>query len=234
MSLLFDLVKAFGFGVMAFVVFPIVAAFLPWSVAKGIIGRYQQIAMQLIGRGLLLMRSHGGLSLKKSTYDARLGAEKVWLGREKQHFFDPHDYQATFKGYPFGLAHEDRAVVIDCRTAYFGRVFRELVQNERSERDGMLKAYFAVPEGVRQLVNIADALPVIQNPARPNVTDRIDSYAEKGQSLFNSRADLVSQAQWFIALVVGVGVVWGLKQLATSGAADIGRTLPIFIGLGAG
>lgn len=230
MSFFFDLFKAFGFGFMAFFLLPLVAAMLPWEYAMRIVRPYQSIAMSLLGRGIMLQRSHGGLRLKKSRFDPRIGAERIQIGRHKKYFTDPHDFMSTFRGYPFGLAHEDRGVIVDARTCYFGRRCRELIENGRFENQrGHVKAFFSVPDGVRELVNIADIKPIVQGSATPGLADRVDTYAEKGQSGFDS-AQLIQQMPFLIALGVGFGLMWFAKELGGS-ASTPGDVIPIMIGV---
>lgn len=231
MSFFLDLFKAFGFGLMLFIGIGIVSSLLPWVYGKHIARPYRSIAMELLGRGVFLQRSHGSYSLKRSSYDANMGAEKVNLGGEAKHFFDPDDLMSTFRNKPFGLAHEDRAVIFDARTAFLGRRFAELKNTGDWLTDGHRKAYFAIEEGVAELVNLADALPIIQNPGKPGVVDRVDNYAEKGQTLFDSR-NVMQQIQLFIALGVGFGLMWLAAQLVASGASDVGVSLPVWLSWG--
>lgn len=230
MSLILDLLKYFMMGLGVFIFIPVIASLLSsTSVGKGIIDEYHGLAMTLLGRALLLQRSHGSLKLKKSTFDPKFAAERIRIKGQPRYFYDPNNLMSTFKNRSFGLAHEDRAVVVDARTAYFGRRFAELHNAGKLQVKDHIKAYFAVPEGLYELVDLRDVKAIIQNPGAPGLADRIDSYAEKGQSLFNS-GTVMQQMQLFMALGVGFGLMWFAAQIQQTGAGEVGSTLPIFLG----
>lgn len=233
MSWLTNLFYMWFFGVVGFFVLPIFAAALPWEYAKRVISPYHSIAMTLLGRGIMLQRSHGGLTLKKSKFDPRFeeGAEMVRIGREKKHFRDPNDYMTTFKGRPFGLAHEDRSVIVNARVAYFGRVFRELCETGRFEHNEQLNAFFSIPKGLHELVNIADIKAIVQQSAAPGAASREETHAEKSQSMFDSR-NIIDTMTWLIALGAGYGLVFGASYLAESTGTSGGSTIiPIVVGV---
>lgn len=233
MSWLTNLFYAWFFGVVGFFVLPLFAAGLPWQYAKRVLGTYHSIAMTLLGRGLLLQRSHGGLSLKKSTFDARFeeGAEKVRIGGETKHFRDPHDFMSTFKGRPFGMAHEDRSVIVDARVAYLGRRFRHLVENGDFEHGDALKAYFAIPEGVRSLVNLSDIKAIVQQSGAPVAASREETHAEKSQEGFNTR-NIIDTMTWLISLGAGYGLMFMANELSNSTSGGGGSVIPIVVGVG--
>lgn len=229
--LLGDLLKLWLAGLAVFILFPIVTVPLPDRYADPITGFYFDVTMALLGSAILLQRSNGGLQLKKTTFDPTLGeagAEVTYIKSEEKSFMDPKDLMSTWRDRPFGLAHEDRAVIIDARTAFLGRRFAELKRAGRWVVDGKRKAYFALNAGHQTLVRLEDALSVIQHKAAPGITDRIDSYAEKGQAEFNTGTRM-QQAKLFIALGVGLGAMFLLKQVASStgGGSIVGGGIPI-------
>lgn len=211
MSIHIDLLQSFTLGLVGFFCLPLIAGALPWERSKGLIGTYHSIAMGLLGRALLVKRSHGGLTIKKSRFEPPLG-EKVSIAKGAMYFKDPQNFMSTFRGYPFGIVHEDYAAIVDARTAFFGRRFADLHSRNEWERNGMFKAYFAVEAGLRTLVNIDDVKPVVQQSGAPELVERLDTFGEKAQALFNSNK-LIQQTAFFMALGVGVGVMWMIREL---------------------
>lgn len=238
MSILFDMMKAFGFGVILFFIAPLFAGLLPWEPrdrlpgAKSIIIPYQKIAMALIDRGVLLQQSHGGLKLKKSEYYPKIPTERVTIGRQTKDYKDPANLMGTFHGKPFGLVHEEWAAIVDARTLYFIRKFRELHDQNEWERKSMKKAYFSIDrDGDEELVSITDLMDGGRpQSASPNLVERLTEFAKKSQAGYNS-TQLFQQTKFFIALGVGVGLMWLLKE-AGGAAGDVGRVLPAMVGVG--
>lgn len=218
--LLPEMMKWFLGGLTLFILFPLASMALPERHAKRIMNFYHDVLMALINRAILLQRSNGGLRLKKSTFDptaGKAGAERIRISGEERFFFDPQDLMSTFRDHSFGLAHEDRAVVLDARTAYFGRRFAQLKRAGQWVVEGHRKAFFAIKPDMQTLVRIEDAKAIIQNPATPGVTDRIDNYAEKGQAGFNTG----TTAQ-YMKLLMAAGAGFGMMFIASYLVSSIG------------
>lgn len=233
MSWLTNAMMLFLIGIMVFMIgIPLLASLLPWRYAEGVVDQYQKIAISLVGKAIMLQRSHGGLALKKAKFDPQVGAMWIRIGGEKQYFEDPKNYMTTFKGRPFGLAHEDRATIVDARMAYLARRFRELREAGRFEDDTKgFKAFFSIPEGERVLVNLADIKAIVQKSASPRAVTREKTIAEKSQEAFNS-TNIVDTMTYLISLGAGMGLMWLAAEFAarSSGGGGGGSVIPIVLG----
>lgn len=225
MSLLFDLAKTYAIGLLLFVAIPMATAPLSWERKRGVIHTFTGMAMSALGRGLLIQREHGGLLLKKTKFDTRLGAgaELARMGGELKHWKDPENLMSTLHGKPFGLAHEAKNAIVDARMCRAGRLLRELDEaGERElEADGttFYTAFFHISDD-HPLVSITDALPLIQGSGDPGLPDRIETYVEKGNQGYDT-TQIKQGAEWLTMMAVGFGLTWIGSKLAAAGGGTI-------------
>lgn len=204
-----EIAKAALLGVLAWVLVPIVATMAApdHELTEKIIGAYHTTAISILGRALFITRSHGGFRLKKTVFDPTENDEKAYVGGEEKHWKDPDNMMSTWRGYPFGLAHEDRNVIYDARFAHFARRYIEDKRRGTWEVDGLRKAYIALEAGRRYLVDPSAPRKVIQTQTSPGLSSRLKVFTEKGNALFNSRNVLQTTA-WLMALGAGLGLMW--------------------------
>lgn len=226
MSLISELLKFWMMGLAIFLIVPVLGAVLPWSMARKLIHQYHSIAMTLLGRALLMQSGKNSYKLKKSTFDPKFDAERIRIKGKPRYFEDAAGLMSTFKNRSFGLVHPDRAVVLDARMPWFARRYAEMYNSGKLWDGDAIKAYFAVPEGVRELINLRDIKAITPYPGEPNWPDRIDIQTEKGQAGFNSTTTK-QQLQLAMTALLGIGLMWGASQIAQSGAGSVGGSLPI-------
>ncbi|GAA0305684.1 hypothetical protein [Halarchaeum salinum] len=222
MSLILDLLKALVLGVLAFYLFPLVAGLiLPWDDARDLVRPYVGMATSTLKRALLVKRSHGGWTLKKTSFDGGVGGEVAKLSGEPHTWRDFGHHMTTWKSATFGLAHEDKNVIFDARVPDLGRRFRELQQTGRWLHDGRRKAFFLIDDA-RSLVNLDDALNIIPGSASPRLADRVEEDIKKSQALFNSRkGQLVTTLQLLMFFGAGVGTIYFASRLRGSGGGSV-------------
>lgn len=235
MSLLFTLVKGMFAGVVLFYAIPMATKPLEWEQKEGILDFYMSMSMSALGRALLIERSHGLMSyvLKRSRLDAAVTGEMVKLGGEVKRWRDPENLMTSLYGRPFGLAHEDRDTIVDARMCHLGKQYKKLKRSGEwtYEADGeqLRKAYFEMTEGTH-LVRINDVLPIVQTRAPPSLTERLEVYVEKGQSMFDDVTPL-EMLPWLAGLGAGTGLMWMASKAAEStSGGDV--TLPLQAGMG--
>lgn len=197
---------------MVYLAFVVLFALLPVLTLGRLSDWFISLAMSSVERAILLKRSNSGYSLKASRFNSDLGTEKVRASGQTYNFEDPHGYMSRFKGRPFGVAHEDREVLVTPRVADFGRELHE------HKRDGTWtddadnrRKYFGFESG-EALVNLDHALYAIQGSARPSLADTIETYVEKGQSAFDS-GRAVTYIIWLMMFGAGAGAPWILLKL---------------------
>lgn len=225
MGLILDLAKAYFVGVILFAAIPVFATPLAWERKQGLLRTYTGMALSALGRGLLIQREHGGLLLKKTKFDTRLGAgaELARIGGELKHWKDPENLMSTLHGRPFGLAHEAKNAIVDARSCRSGRLERELDEQGQRVRevDGtrLYKAFFFI-QNTRPLVDITDALPIIQGSGDPGLPDRVETYVEKGNLGYDS-GQIKQGVEWMTMMAVGFGLMWIGSKLAAAGGGTI-------------
>lgn len=215
MSLLMAGFKGLFVGVVVFFIPAVTARFLDQGKQDSISDFYTGAAMSVLGRGVMVIRSNGGQLLKKSKFNTRDGGEEVRLGGETKQWRNPGGMMLTLQGKPFGLVHEDRDVMFDIRTAHIAELYNEYKESGEWKIDGYRKAYANVKKGIN-LVNVRAILPAVQSSASPGLADRIDSFVEKMESMFDS-SNVFEYLPWVVAVGAGFGLVWLLAKLGTTG-----------------
>lgn len=220
MSLILNLLKALALGVLSFYLFPLAATLLlDWEDARDLVSPWISLGTSTLSRGLLVQRSHGGWELKKTSFDGGVGGEVAKLSGEPHMWRDIDHRMSKWQSATFGLAHEDKDVIVDTRIADLGRRKRDLHDTGRWKVNGRRKAYFIV-EQAKRLVNLNDAPQIIPGSASPRLADRLEDDMKKSQALFNShRGQLVTTIQLLMFFGVGVGTIYVANRLAgTSGS----------------
>lgn len=229
MSIILDALKAFVAGVAVFYCFGFIGALvLPWERGgKRLVESYAKLATSFLSRLLLMKKKHGGMKGIRTNYDPAIGAEKGRVGKEIYHWRDSLGMMKTFYGIPLGLVHEDRDVIFDARFADIARRYKQLHERNEWVVDGMRKMYFVLDRG-RELVNPEHMIRVIPGQSTPRVADRIDTFVEKGEALYDSKkTQLVQTGQLIMLMFAGMGLVYIGVQLkrSTGGGAITGLTL---------
>lgn len=229
MSIITEIGKAFMLGIITFFGLGVAARALPWHLAKTVADTYVGMGMACLGRGLLIQRAHGGLTLKKTTFDSSVSGEKARISGNIKQWSDPHNMMSRFQGRPFGLAHETSNTILDARTLALARRFRELDRRGEWEVDGRFRAFFHVEEGdSTDLVDIADGLSVVQHSEAPGLVDRLKEFVRKSQMMFNAPR-LMQHSAWLIALGVGFGLMFLANRLADTSGGSTGSPIPLTV-----
>jgi hypothetical protein len=225
-SLITAVGKGFTLGLVAFFALPMAGRAFPWEYAKKLTGPYFTMGMNTLGRALLIRRQHGGLMLKKTSYDATVGGEKARISGNVKEWTDPDNMMSRWRGRPFGLAHEASNTIMDARTLAIARRFRELRRRGEWEVDGRFKAFFHLDEaGPTELVDIADGLSVVQHSEAPGLVSRLKEFTRKSQMMFN-QPRLMQHSTWLIALAVGFGLMFFANRLGDK-ASGSSSTVPL-------
>lgn len=218
MSFLIEIVMAFFLGIIIF-------AFMPVYTLGYTSDWFIELAMNAVGRAILLKRANAGFTLKASRYNSEDGTEQISVSGQTYDFEDPHGYMSRFKKKPFGLAHEKRGTIITPRECDMGRKLADH-KREGTLRDdgGRYRKYFAFEPG-RALVNVDHALNVIQGSAKPTLATTVKEYVKKGQLGFNtSRA--MTYGIWLMMFGVGAGTPWLLNKVKETGGGGLGNPIP--------
>lgn len=232
-NLIMLLLMMVALGAVAYVLVSFVAGLLPNQIGRRVTGFNLDLVMTMLGRALLIKRAHGGFRLKKSTFDTKVGEEKVYLGGEPRWFSDPSGFMSTFRGKPFGIAHEKRNTITTPVEADLGQRENEL----RSEgewcitKDGTdyFRSFFHIDEGL-QLVNMDGVLNVIQGGADSASVDRTFTFIELSQQRFDS-ANVADYMAWLAAMGVPFGLMLLASKVSTSSGGlpsnPVGLTMSI-------
>lgn len=223
-----ELLKHFMFGVMAFIILPVLVSIAPGQQGESVRVFYRKVAMALLN-GCLLLYTGRGPKLKKSKRDTRYNDEKIMHGKQWRYFDDDAGLMGTLYGYPFGLAHEARNVVVDARLLYYARRYLELRRDNRFKSNGHRTSFVGVDLDGKELVHPQDIVPVVQKSTSPGLTERVENFAEKAESEFDSRP-IREGAEMLVFLGATFGMMWLASQAIQSGAGDIGSSLPIMLG----
>lgn len=230
MSVILGMLAAFLSGFLVVVVAPLLARLLGGVQGAAIVAQtYFSMSAKLYGRLLLVLREGGGLDLVNSSHDASIGLEKATLDGEDKHFEDPYNYMSRFYNVPFGIADEERGVVISPQIAELGELVRWAREDGiRVESDGRTYFQGVVPidTSEHRLVHPQDARAIIQGSATADLADKIDDLMEVSQSRFNSTPTM-QYLVWLGALGAGFGIVAIAYQLLQSGGGSLGRTIGI-------
>lgn len=237
MALEITLLKLVAYGLITFIAIPLSAAILPYKHAQTIISEYHKIAAAMLKRALFVHRTNGGITLKKSRFYAKTnpGAELVRIGGEKKYFIDIADRMSTWNNIPIGIVHEDIPFILDARTIHVARKVSSLAeQNEFEWNDSML-AYLPINPDETELVRVPDIKGVLEKSGSPGTFERLRTYVEKSQVLYNKKRYIGTTAKFLVYYGVGVGSVWIARELAASGAGaggggGGGGVIPFFLG----
>lgn len=220
LTIIIDLLKWFLAGVVLFLAVPIATRPLEWRQKQPIIELYHGMAMSALGRGIMLIRSNGGQELKQTSFDASNGGERTTISGETKHWTNPGNMMLTFEGRPFALAHEDKDVLFDIRTAHIGELFRDYKERGIWELNGYRKAYANIAEA-HPVVDVRPVVDSMQANVSPGLADRIDEFVEKMQSLFDSNR-MFEYLPWLIGLGAGVGLMFMIsKAMETTGGTVV-------------
>lgn len=228
-------------GVAAYLVVPLVVGphlSLRWR--RRIANHYFSIAMLTLDRALLIARKHGGYSLVPSTYDAGMEAEKVSIADEDMHFEDPYEFTTSLHKRRFGLADEERNVIINPRLAELGEEFYRFYQegmhqiplNVNDQQVDAFTSVFSIQKMPR-MINLRAARWMIPGSASPKLAESVKDDIEKSQDPYKSR-NYVDLMVGPIVMAISFGLVIAADYLVGVGGG--GGTMPsvdvgLFIGV---
>lgn len=235
MTLLLSILTAvFGFfsGMLIFISVPILAGSLPERWAWPILMRYASLGQSVLQRSLAIPRDHAGLKIVASKYDTKKAAEFCRLGRRSKHFRDVDDRMSYLSGYPFGIAPEADAAVVDPVAAAIGEQRREVLEageNVREfelEKDGSPREVDAVREHVTVPetpygVQMSNAEYVLGGNADPEDAETAETFVEISQQPFQS-TDVITVFTFVGIFVAVLGVMWLATQFASGGGSSGG------------
>lgn len=232
-------------GAVLFAVTPLLAHLLYGpEAARGIVNTWVGMGMSALGRGVLLVREHGGVKLAGSSFDPDLG-ETVKSGGETMHFEAAGDGMGWLQGRPFGIALEKYDVIVRPSQALASKRFHQLVESgdDRVTIDHddpqdttpfsgertYFRRFFRFETG-KQLVPITHARRGIQGSARPTLKSLVKEFTRIAQSPY----DTASRMQWLALLAafgVGVGTMIVARRLVSGGGGGGGSvpTQPVMI-----
>lgn len=234
--LLSVLAAVFGFalGMLMFLAVPIVAGSLPDRWAWPILMRYASVGQSVLGRSLAIPRDHAGLEIVASKYDTKMGGEYCSLGRRSKHFRDVDDRMSYLSGYPFGIAPEADAAVVDPVAAAIGERRREVLEAGENvcefeavfeEGDDpvektAVREHVSVPKVARG-VRMSHAEHVLGGDAAPENAETAETFVEISQQPFQSR-DVITVFTFVGIFVAVLGVMWLAVQFASGDGSSGG------------
>lgn len=174
---------------------------------------YFGIGMMALDRALLVARKHGGYSLVPSSYDAGMEAEKITIADEDMHFEDPYEFTTSLHKRRFGLADEERNVIINPRLSELGEEFYRFYHegkhrvplNIRDRDVDGFTSVFTIPKMPR-MVNLRDARWMIPGSASPKLAESVKDDIEKSQHPYKTR-NYVDLMIGLIAMALAFGMV---------------------------
>lgn len=223
------------FGIVCFIAAgPLLGPALPRSRQKQLGDFYIGIAMEFLGRVILVRRKHGGFDLKPSKWDAKEQSEKTRIGGETRHFEDPDDMILTLKNRNFGMVFEGYNIFVDPMMADVAAHHHEWIAEEQHQRtvdvDGarmrVFTRYMPIPDSVRN-IDIKSVRHMMNGSADPGITETADEYTRKSQEGFDT-ADVIAMGGIAMLFVVGFGtVVLGARYAGDGGGSS--STIPLMI-----
>lgn len=235
-------------GTVAFNVAPIIAAPFVSREKRQELGRkFGHMSMFAYGRALLIRRKHGGMALKRSSYDAEKGGETVTLDDETLYWEDPNRQMQLLQSKKFGCVYEKSNMVSSPRLAAIAKTARDYVKagkhvvhvSRAVEADGgmaertqrLFSTHVPLPAGSR-MVDLAWTASGAPGCGDPGDADTAEEYTKLSQAGFKS-PNLMDTLELLIAYGLGVLAMWALAQVggAGGGGGIAGPSVSLFMGV---
>jgi len=204
---------------------------------------HQGLARNLAEGWVLIVRSHGGVTLRGAEFDPERGTGMwiVRMGGEEKYFNDPNGMMGTWRGKPFGIADEEKGVIVSPPQIDLGNKLRSMADDRRLHITEQVEQRMdngqtvQVPQhyvaGVvpvskaSGLLQLHGARAIIQGDASPGVVEMVNTIVEQMFSLYDS-SPAVQYIMWIGSIFAGGAFLWLLLKLNESLSADAGGQLP--------
>lgn len=229
MSLLLTGMIGLMSGLLVFLAAPIVGTAIATATGREnpLPEAYFSMAANCFGNVFLVIRETGkmNLELHSGDFDSEMGLWEIKLNGETKHFEDPHDYMSRLYKRPFAIADEKRGVIINPMIAEIG----ELVEHKHDSgslvteigSETFVDGIIPVRRGAKRLVNLNKGRVCVTGSASASTADRIQTYIEISQSLFD-RHPTAQYLIWLMAAGTGFGMNVFAAQYAKSTGGSVG------------
>jgi hypothetical protein len=230
-------------GLMIFVAAPLVVQGVDGTIgalrgkelgaAEGLADAYRSMAITAFDKLVLVRLRNAGWRLRSFSYKSS-GKIQAKVGGKSLEWWDPKGRMGRLRGRPFGIAHEEIAIMGGPADAHIGEKFEEQQKKRggcRTEVSGRERWYNRVGFDNYEKAVDFDAFPkIVQGSVDPQAGQRTKAFKEKAFAKFNS-TNLMDYGLILGAFGVGVGTIYlGAKFAGTlDGGAAEGVGLPLYV-----
>lgn len=198
-------------------------------VGKWLIGT----VLTLLGSAALVVKDHGGVSLRPTSEAPKMEADEVTVDGEKGHLKDSFGVKGYLTGTEFGIGIDSAPVYVTPLLAELGKAAADAEHRDRLgvQPDGGIRMDFEIPKAV-SLPEISRARHLLQGSADLRDGVVAEEWTQISQEKFHSNLGIKETLLLVGAFAVGVGLAILTARYGT--APSGGTTVPITIALGVG
>lgn len=219
-SLLWSLISL-TFGLLVFLLVPIVGGMLPPRSRNKIADYYYKNAMRSLQRAALIRRVMGGYSLLPLGVDNEQKLAKATLSSniisddKTLPFKDPDNRIQRLYSKPLALVFEDTAAAVDAELAEIGYWTLEQDFNHGLERGDKVSPFIRMDRSLR-LVDPLDILPMVSKSVPPGNIQTVKKLTQERFRKYQGRVGVAEMAGILTGFLVGAGGVIGIQYMKSS------------------
>lgn len=203
--------------------FPAAVAFVGGHELRERVGQWlMSSTMTLLGSAALVVKRHSGVSLRPTTQDAKLEADKLSVEGEQGHLKDTFSVKGYLTGNEFGIGIDEAPVYVSPLLAEIGEAAVDAKNRNRvgPQPDGGIRMDFEIPKA-EQLPDIGRARHILMGSADLRDGVVAENWAKISQEKFHQNLGIRETLLLVGAFAAGVMLALMLSRYGGGGAGGV-------------